>query len=170
MNAQGGVSGSGIGGGRYQGATISISENAQVTATGGNNGAGIGSGWAGKAVITTISGNAHVVATGGINSAGIGGGVHGSNESTIISGGTVIANGGTMGSGIGSGSGVNTSAGTIKITDRFVTAIGGNQDTSSSLGRGRVSVLEELQAVRKTILLQELWKSLATLSVQMVVL
>ena len=91
---------------------ISISGSANVMATGGNNGAGIGSGCAidisNSCGAITISGSAHVTATGGEYAAGIGSGyanktTNTCSDITIIGSANVTATGGNNGAGIGSG-------------------------------------------------------------------
>ena len=99
-----------------------------LTATGGNLGAGIGSGYSGSAGDITISGGT-VTATGGYDGAGIGSGYSGYTgsskvETITISGGTVTATGGEYGAGIGSGYGATT--GDITISGGTVTATGGS--------------------------------------------
>ena len=105
----------GIGSGRYASAgTIEITSG-RITATGGANGAGIGSGSASGTATTGASASAgtgnisisggYVDATGGNNSAGIGGG-NGSPGGTItISGGDIKATSKGGGASIGGGKG-----------------------------------------------------------------
>ena len=110
----------------------------KLTATGGNNGAGIGGGkQASTSNITMISGT--IIAAGGDGGAGIGGGnanylevFQGGNGSYItISGGNVTANGGSGGSGIGggnfgTGSNIKISGGTVNaVSVNGGAAIGG---------------------------------------------
>ena len=91
---------------------ISISGSANVMATGGGYGAGIGSGCANNISNScgaiTISGSAHVTATGGEYAAGIGSGYANLDKNTcsditIIGSANVTATGGDFGAGIGSG-------------------------------------------------------------------
>ena len=121
---------------------ITISGTASVTATGGINGAGIGSGGASRdngnvCGDITISGTCTVNAQGGINGAGIGTGYMASCGSVTINGGTVTATGGSNAAGIGCGKGEDDrksvcSAITIKTIEGYeadftsVTAITGD--------------------------------------------
>ena len=102
LEAVGGNTAAGIGGGvGNNGSNITIS-GGEVKATGGNNGAGIGGGLNGSGSGIAISGG-EVKATGGQLGAGIGGGEGGSGSGITISGGEVNATGGRGGAGIGGG-------------------------------------------------------------------
>ena len=94
-------------------------ETGSLTATGGNNAAGIGGGYLGDGKNITITGGT-VTAGGGYRGAGIGGGIRGSGEDITITGGTVNADGGDNGAGIGggaTGSGSNvTVSGAAQVT------------------------------------------------------
>ena len=123
--------GTGVGGSGGSGGTITIS-GGEVTAIGGNTGAGIGGGFYGNGGTIEISGGT-VTATGGNDGAGIGGGQgldNGGDGGTItITGGEVAATGNSGGAGIGGGSGISGSGGsggTITITGGTVTATGGS--------------------------------------------
>ena len=95
-----------------------------LTATGGNNAAGIGSGSRGEAGDITIDG-ADVTASGGGSAAGIGSGSYGEAGDITISGGAdVTATGGSSSAGIGSGS--YGEVGDITITDSDIDSTGGN--------------------------------------------
>ncbi len=113
--------------------TLTISGNGSLTATGGENGAGIGGGDNGNGSEITISGGT-VTANGGMSGAGIGGGDHGNGSEIIISGGTVTANGGMSGAGIGGG--VNGNGSVITISGETVTATGGNGGAGIGGGDG----------------------------------
>ena len=90
LDAVGGQSGAGIGGGNgCDGSNITIS-GGTVTVTGGNNGAGIGGGNSRGGSDITISGGT-VTATGGYLGAGIGGGYFGISSDIKIIGGSVNA-------------------------------------------------------------------------------
>ena len=103
LEATGGNSGAGIGGGLMNGSGSGITiSGGKVKATGGNNGAGIGGGLEGSGSGITIYGG-EVTATGGNNGAGIGGGLKGSGSGITIYGGEVTATGGYQGAGIGGG-------------------------------------------------------------------
>ena len=106
-------------------------EAGSLTATGGNNAAGIGGGFQGKGENITITGGT-VNATSN-DGAGIGGGLLGSGENIAITGGTVNATG-TDGAGIGGGNGgVGKN---ITITGGTVTAAGGFGNAGIGGGNG----------------------------------
>ena len=93
-------------------------EAGSLTATGGNNAAGIGGGFQGNGENITITGGT-VIATGGFSAAGIGGGREGKGENITITGGTVNA---TSNDGAGIGGGLLGSGENIAITGGTVTA------------------------------------------------
>ncbi len=106
-------------------------EAGSLTATGGNNAAGIGGGFQGNGENITITGGT-VNATSN-DGAGIGGGLLGSGENITINGGTVNATG-TDGAGIGGGNGgVGKN---ITITGGTVTAAGGFGNAGIGGGNG----------------------------------
>ena len=80
-----------------------------------------------------ISGTGSLVAQGGDLGAGIGGGFNDSGANIVISSGTVTAKGGEQAAGIGSGRGVGNGF-NITITGGTVTAIGG--ETGAGIGGG----------------------------------
>ncbi len=134
ITATGGYSSAGIGGSSehypYLGnaGTIKICGNANVDATGGEYGSGIGCGSGGIGGSITIDGNATVQAKAleGYSGSGaaIGSGRGGYVNSITISGGTIIATGANMGSAIGNGnSNSGGDGGTISITGGDVTAV-----------------------------------------------
>ena len=96
-------------------------EAGSLTATGGNNAAGIGGGFQGKGENITITGGT-VNATSN-DGAGIGGGNGGVGKNITITGGTVTAAGGFGNAGIGGGNGCDGE--NITITGGSVTATGG---------------------------------------------
>ena len=96
-------------------------EAGSLTATGGNNAAGIGGGFQGNGENITITGGT-VNATGGFSAAGIGGGREGKGENITITGGTVNA---TSNDGAGIGGGNGSDGENITITGGSVTATGG---------------------------------------------
>lgn len=98
---------------------ITAASTGTLSASGGDEGAGIG-GAINSGGTITISGGT-VTANGGECGAGIGGGYLGAGGSVVIKGGTVTAVGGTNGSGIGNGSGTGVS-GTCIISGGSVTA------------------------------------------------
>lgn len=137
--------------------TIRIGDDAVVNATGGDSGAGIGGGGehggagigggAGSGTSNNgrveISGNAVVNATGGDCGAGIGGGYSGASGGSngaggaiTITGGTVKANGGDSGAGIGGGFGGDGGDAAISGPDTKVTASGNNGGSDMGSGKG----------------------------------
>ena len=127
INATGGGSAAGIGGGGNGSASNITIEGGDITAKGGWSGAGIGAGGNCGASNITITGG-KVTAIGGLYAAGIGGGISGDGSNITISGDVqVTAVGGESGAGIGggrSGEGSN-----IKISgDAQVKVKGGTPD------------------------------------------
>ena len=112
-------------------------EAGSLTATGGNNAAGIGGGFQGNGENITITGGT-VTAAGGEFAAGIGGSNGGSGNNITIKGGTVTATGGGYrgNSGAGIGGGSSGSGENITINDGKVTATGGNY--AAGIGGGSV--------------------------------
>lgn len=119
-----------------------------ITAQGGDNSAGIGSGWTSSCGDITISGGT-ITATGGKFSAGIGTGMDGICGNISISGGIVTASG--MKSSAGIGTGHRGSCGDITITNKVtsVTAyrrestdftIGKSIDNNNSFICGKVKI------------------------------
>ena len=103
-------------------------EAGSLTATGGNNAAGIGGGYLGDGKNITITGGT-VTATGGFSAAGIGGGREGKGENITITGGTVNAtsnDGAGIGGGLlGSGENIAITGGTVNATGTDGAGIGG---------------------------------------------
>ena len=102
ITATGGRNGAGIGSGRFGAAGTVVISGGTVTATGGSSGSGIGGGYGCDGGHITISGGT-VKAFGGHSASGIGGGFGGDGINVTISGGTVEATGGYGGAGIGGG-------------------------------------------------------------------
>ena len=122
VTATGGEDGAGIGGGINKKTGSNITiSGGSVTATGGHDGAGIGGGSDGTGSDITISGGS-VTATGGANGAGIGGGLDATGSDITISGGSVTATSDYNGAGIGGGS--EGTGSNITISGGDVTAIG----------------------------------------------
>ena len=123
LTATGSENGAGIGGGNNgTGGTITIN-GGTIIATSGLSGAGIGGGHRGASGTITINGGT-LTATSSRSSAGIGSGRDGTSGGIItINGGTILANGGQYGAGIGGGAGV--AGGIININDGLITANGG---------------------------------------------
>ena len=110
-------------------------EAGSLTATGGNNAAGIGGGFQGNGENITITGGT-VTATGGEFAAGIGGSNGGSGNNITITGGTVNTTGGDNG-GAGIGGGAEGGGGNnITIKGGTVTATGGGYRGNSGAGIG----------------------------------
>ena len=110
----------------------SESGSGELTANGGEYGAGIGGGDAQSGNDITITGG-EIIANGGGYGAGIGGGWYGNGSDITISGGEVTANGGTNGAGIGGG--VRASGRDITISgDSQVKAAGGAGDSYDGCG------------------------------------
>lgn len=130
--------GAGIGGG-YNGIHCGniVIEGGTISATGGNDGAGIGGASRSSCGNITISGGT-ITAKGGSYAAGIGGGHQTTCGNITISGGTITATGGDYAAGIGGGS--ETPCGDITITTDVtsVTATKGS-DAPNSIGAGRDS-------------------------------
>ena len=127
------------------GASVSISGNGTLEATGGDYAAGIGAGndvlggrFHLRSGTVSVSGGT-VVATGGACAAGIGGGYFGTNGTTSISGGTVVATGGPGGAGIGGGYG--GAAGTISISGGSVHLH--SEDGAFDIGPGSMGEQDE---------------------------
>ena len=113
--------------------TLTIQGDGALVATGGDYGAGIGSGQNSDCGNITISGGT-VIANGGMAAAGIGSGYNGSTCGNVtISGGTVIANGGMAAAGIGSGYNGST-CGNVTISGGTVIATGGYE--GAGIGSG----------------------------------
>ena len=135
----------GIGGDSEDAAHGNITINGgKITATGGADAAGIGSGYEHKHTSDTSNGTitingGTVTATGSSNGAGIGGG-HANDipgGDIVIKDGTVIANGGTKAAGIGTGfSNYSLNGRSITISGGNVTATGGIDSKGVSGGAG----------------------------------
>ena len=125
--------GAGIGGGYSISCGNIVINSGNITATGGQDAAGIGGNTSCGNI--TINGGT-ITATGGGGGAGIGGGYYASCGNIEISGGTVTAKGGSYGAGIGGGN-HNGTCGTITITSGVtsVTATKGG-DAPNSIGAG----------------------------------
>ncbi len=115
-----------------EGKTVTIGGKGTLTATGGENGAGIGGGNERNSGNITIS-DGTVNAISGYGGAGIGGGKLGHGGTIKISGGTVTANSLRAGSGIGGGylgdgDSITISGGTVNASSKYYGAgIGGGQ-------------------------------------------
>ena len=147
--------GAGIGGGIGIDCGNIVIEGGEITAIGGYNATGIGTGSSNNNYPSTCCGNititgGTVTATGGTNAAGIGSST-GYNKTTPnicgnirIEGGTVTATGGTNAAGIGSGSGFNnydsSTCGGIIITNDVAKVVATKGSTGgNSIGVGYVN-------------------------------
>lgn len=144
LNAYGGHSGAGIGGGRQKSTSNLEIANGKIHAVGGLLGAGIGGGGFGGNGEVSISGG-EVTAQGGNFAAGIGGGAQGSGKVTIKNGKVTAKTNGAaaaIGGGIGGSGDVTILDGTVTATKNYdsypVTGIGG---ASGSTKKSTVRIL-----------------------------
>ena len=122
LTATGGNNAAGIGGG-FQGNGENITINGGTVNATGTDGAGIGGGNGGVGKNITITGGT-VTAAGGFGNAGIGGGTGSDGENITITGGSVTATGGEFAAGIGGSNG--GSGNNITITGGTVNTTGGD--------------------------------------------
>ena len=126
-----GNTGAGIGSGYEASCGDIVIEGGNITATGGDNSAGIGSGYPSSSCGDISISGGIVNATGSCQGAGIGSGHNSSCGDITISGGTVTAKAGNSdAAGIGCGEGFSTKCGDITISGGTVIA------TGSSYGAG----------------------------------
>ena len=144
LNAYGGHSGAGIGGGNQRSTSNLEIANGKIHAVGGLFGAGIGGGGFGGNGEVSISGG-EVTAQGGNFAAGIGGGAQGSGKVTIKNGKVTAKTNGAaaaIGGGIGGSGDVTILDGTVTATKNYdsypVTGIGG---ASGSTKKSTVRIL-----------------------------
>lgn len=102
-----------------------------IIATGGDDGAGIGSGWDSKMDSVVIHGGT-IEATAGKRGAGIGSGYEASGGPIQINGGNITATGATNSAGIGGG--MNGTIDSITITGGTITADGGWSNDGGNIG------------------------------------
>lgn len=136
LNAQGGMSAAGIGGGENQSTSKLEIANGKIHAKGGLWGAGIGGGQNENGEVTISGGE--VTAQGEAGGAGIGGGTLGSGKVTI-SDGKVTAQGGLHAPGIGGGR-FSTEKSTVRILGGVVDAVGNGSGSGIGGGEGDVEV------------------------------
>ena len=121
------------------GHTLIIKGTGSLTASSNGGGAGIGGGWGAIACGNNEIQGGTITATGGYNAAGIGSGNNSNCGNITISGGTVEATGGTdadhQEGGAGIGSGYAGTCGAITISGGSVTATGGGQ--GAGIGSGK---------------------------------
>ena len=136
ITATGGYNGAGIGSGYYNSSCGDITiSGGDITATGGDASAGIGSGYDSSCGNITIKGG-DITAKGGENSAGIGsGGYNSSCGNIVIEGGNITATGSEWAAGIGSGYD-ESSCGNITISGGNITATGGYWGAGIGSGYG----------------------------------
>lgn len=138
IHAVGGVLGAGIGGGINGNGEVSIS-GGEVTAQGGNLAAGIGGSASGSGKVTIKNGEVTAKTIGA--AAAIGGGIGGSGDVTILDG-TVTATKNYDSypvTGIGGASG-STKKSTVRILGGVVDAVGGGYGSGIGGGKGGVEV------------------------------
>ena len=133
IHAVGGLLGAGIGGGINGNGEVSIS-GGEVTAQGGNLAAGIGGGASGSGKVTIKNGEVTAKTNGA--AAAIGGGNRGSGDVTILDGRvtTTLVNNYPV-TGIGGGIG-STKKSTVRILGGVVDAVGGGYGSGIGGGRG----------------------------------
>lgn len=133
IHAVGGVLGAGIGGGINGNGEVSIS-GGEVTAQGGNLAAGIGGSASGSGKVTIKNGEVTAKTNGA--AAAIGGGNRGSGDVTILDGRvtTTLVNNNPV-TGIGGGIG-STNKSTVRILGGVVDAVGGGYGSGIGGGRG----------------------------------
>ncbi|MBQ1345058.1 MAG: hypothetical protein IIY62_01725, partial [Kiritimatiellae bacterium] len=131
VTATGGQHGAGIGGGnQHTGGIVEIS-GGRVTATGGSGASGIGAGWGARGHTITISGG-EVVANSGSGGAGIGGG---SREYSILANSTpcqIAISGGRVRANAASGGGAGIGSGYDDTQTAAVNITGGTVEASGS--------------------------------------
>ena len=130
VTAKGGTQCAGIGSGGKACGDISISGTANVTATGGGSGAGIGSGGTASCGNITISGTAHVTAKGGSDGAGIGSGA-GTSSGNIASSGNITISGSANVEATGGGSGAGIGSGDCGTVSGTVSIEGGTVEATA---------------------------------------
>lgn len=138
IHAVGGVLGAGIGGGSNGNGEVSIS-GGEVTAQGGDSAAGIGGSASGSGKVTIKNGKVTAKTNGA--AAAIGGGIGGSGDVTILDG-TVTATKNYDSypvTGIGGASG-STKKSTVRILGGVVDAVGGGYGSGIGGGKGGVEV------------------------------
>lgn len=124
----------GIGGDVQQsGDTIEIN-GGDITATGGNLGAGIGGGDNDSGGEITINGGDKIIATGNGGGAGIGGGSQQSGGTITIHGGEIVATGYSGSAGIGSGFAASIGSATVINIDGGIVTATCSDDALETLG------------------------------------
>lgn len=129
----GGQYGAGIGSGWNSASEVNISGGTLQTVTGGAYGAGIGSGLNSRSSVTIKSGT--VNAKGNQHSTSGSSGIGGNSTDVTISGGNITATGYGTGAGIGS---YDDNSSNITITGGTITATG--NDKAPAIGNGSVSI------------------------------
>ena len=131
------------------GCTLTIQGNGSLTATGGESGAGIGSGY-GKYCGNIVIEGGTITAIGGRLAAGIGSSDYSSCGNITITGGTITATGGYYAAGIGTGAGksscdnITIASGVTNLTatagSKVTDAIGIGRNYSSDCSVGTITV------------------------------
>ncbi len=135
ITATGGDNSAGIGSGYQSSSCGDITiSGGTVIATGNSHGAGIGSGYQSSCGDITISGGTVTAKADNSDAAGIGCGEGSSCDDITISGGTVIATGNSQGAGIGCA--YASTCGNITISEGTVTAKGGGDYAGIGIGYG----------------------------------
>lgn len=134
ITATGGNNCAGIGAGGWGSGNITIT-GGHINATGNGGGAGIGSGYGDDATCgnITISGGT-IIASSDTGGAGIGAGEEGICGNITIDGGTIIATGGDSGAGVGAGNGGTCGDITIGGSSTTITANGGEDGAGIGIG------------------------------------
>ena len=145
LEANGGYSTAGIGGGDHgSGYNITIN-GGNVTANGGESAAGIGGGHSNEGFNITINGG-NVTATGINGGAGIGGGAFGSGFNITINGGTVTANREKDASCIGGG--YNADGSNIRVATTLLLKADGNNPPTEEIEHGDGDIAGKLAGKR----------------------
>ena len=145
LEANGGYSTAGIGGGDYEsGSNITIN-GGTITANGGYWAAGIGGGDHGSGSNITINGG-NVTATGINGGAGIGGGAFGSGFNITINGGTVTANREKDASCIGGG--YDADGSNIRVATTLLLKADGNNPPTEEIEHGDGDIAGKLAGKR----------------------
>lgn len=135
LTATGGAQGAGLGTGfQGRGGSFYLKGNSILTTTGGEGAAGLGSGFSGEGSSIVIEDSSKITAKGGNHAAAIGGGESSKDTLITIRGGNITANGGAMGAGIGTG---YQGSCHITITGGTVHSVGGS--AGAGIGGGLFS-------------------------------
>jgi hypothetical protein len=148
----GGVNSSGIGAGPHSHCASLTFLGGRITARGGDNGAGIGSGSQNSRVdnVTIVAGDIIAASSGSFSGAGIGSGSGDSSVGSIrVLGGSLIA-GGSAGIGSGQGIGGTSFVGEVIVGTASVT-VAGTSGIGSGFARGGTSAVDSVRIEGGTI-------------------